>query len=438
MSKLLKVMVALLAIAAIAAPAMAEVKINGYYRIQGTLQSPTAPTDVTAPDGKFENFNYTDNEDLDDSSFIDQRMRLKVTNSLNDRVSVVWYGEYDMPWGGKSSNTVSGGGGELSADGIGLETKNAYVDFMINSDWSVRAGIQGAGLGGNYNGFVVWDDMNGVNFNGKLGALDLTAGYFKWKENDFAEDDDLDYYSLDGSFDVNENFMIGLTADLMKNDSTTAVNGTAAETDDYYFGTYAQYTMHNLGFSGNFLFRNSSGDGPVDTDGDTWMLNLTAKMGLPTGNVKAHFIYMPADDSDNGADRFSANNTEFELYNNNLQIFGSDIYYNNGSQGAINVYSAAYAGYGLMGLAVSGDYKLPEDAYFKYGLGYYMAADDSPDSTTAKDDSDLGTEVAAQIGKKFATYYDLSLRGSYAFMGDFYGDNVDDLYKVVTMLNVSF
>jgi hypothetical protein len=197
--------------------------------------------------------------------------------------------------------------------------------------------------------------------------------------------------------------------------------------------------MDNLGFSGNFLFRNSSDQGSGNTDGDTWMLNLTAKMLLSsTANIKIHGIYMPADDSSNGADRFSANNTGFELYNNNLQIFGSDIYYNNGSQGAINVYSAAYAGYGLMGLAVSGDYALPEAAYLKYGVGYYLAADDSPDSATAKDDSDLGLEVSSQIGKKFAEYYDLSLRGSYAFMGDFYGDNVDDLYKVVTMLNVSF
>lgn len=441
MSRFLKVMIVLLAIAAMAAPAMAEVTLNGYFRVQGTMQSPSDNKyDGKAFSGLFENFETTNNKNLSNRSFVDQRIRLKMTDKLNDNVTVVWYGEYDMPFGDKSARTLSGSGGELSADGIGIETKNAYVDFKVpNSSWSVRTGIQGYGLGSHYEGFVVQDDMNGIKAKGMVGPVALTAGWFKWKENEWDGSDDVDYYSLAGEVKVSDQVKFGLTADLIKNDSATGVNGSAAKTDDYYYGAYGSYTMDNLGFAGSLLFRNSKGQDSGATDGNTWMLNLYVKAALANGNIKLHGIYIPADDSSTGTDRFSANQSGWELHADNLSIFGTDIYYNNGSQGAVNVYSSAYQGYGLMGLTVSGDYKLPEASYLKYGAGYFMAADENPGGlTTAKSDADLGLEVATQIGKKFAEKYDVSIRGSYAFMGDFYGNNVDDLYKVVTMLNVSF
>ncbi len=435
MSKFLKVMIVMLTIAAMAVPAMAEVKLNGYYRIQGTSQSATAPAGDL-----FKNFDFTNNKDASTRNFLDQRLRLKVSNSLNDNITVVWYGEYDMPWGDKSARTLSGSGGELSADGIGLETKNAYIDFKVpNSTWTVRTGIQGFGLGAYYDGFVTQDDMNGIKAQGMIGQVKLTTGWFKWKEGAWDSSDDVDYYSLAGAYKVNEQFKFGLTADLIKNDSTVAVNGTDAKTDDLYFGAHADYVMGNIGFAGSILFRNASGQDDSTTDGDTFMINLYSKFDLGAGGkLRVHGIYMPADDSANGKDRFAANQTGWELNGDNLMIFGTDVYYNNGSQGAIGVMGSAYQGYGMMGVTVSGSYKLPEASYLKYGAGYFMAADDAPTNRVAKDDSDLGYEVAAQVGKKFAEKYDLSLRGAFAGLGDFYGTNNDDLYKVVAMLNVSF
>ncbi|PTB99181.1 hypothetical protein C9993_04300, partial [Marinobacter sp. Z-F4-2] len=132
------------------------------------------------------------------------------------------------------------------------------------------------------------------------------------------------------------------------------------------------------------------------------------------------------------------NQSGWELNSSNLQIFGTDYYYNNGAQGARSVKDAAYQGYGLMGLMVSGDQELSNDYYLKYGTGYFRAADDAPDSAAQANGSTLGTEVAAQVGKKFAGVYDISLRGSYGFMGDFYGDDPEDTYKVVAMVNISY
>jgi hypothetical protein len=114
------------------------------------------------------------------------------------------------------------------------------------------------------------------------------------------------------------------------------------------------------------------------------------------------------------------------------------VYYNNGRQGALAVLDGAYQGYGLMGLMVSGDQELASDYYLKYGTGYFRTADDAPDSAPKANGSSLGTEVAAQVGKKFAGLYDVSLRGSYGFMGDFYGNNPEDTFKVVAMVNISY
>lgn len=423
MSKFLKVMIAApVLIAVMTAPAMAELKLNGYYRIQGTGQ------------------NLSTNEADNDSTFVDQRLRLKLTNSFNENISVVYYGEYDAPFGQTGSKTVAGNGGKLSSDGVGFETKHFYVDFKVpNSSWSVRTGIQGFGFG-KYESFVTDDDMAGISARGDVGPVKISAAWFKWDEGESDASDDADFYKVDGDMKVSDQLSLGLTAAAVINNNPDAVNiGTAALTDDFYYGVNANYTMDKLGFAGSLLFRKASGQDSSATDGDAMMLNLYATAKLNGGHVKVHGIFIPADDSANGTDRFSANQAGYELWQDNLMIFGTDGPYNNGSQGGAAVYDSAYAGYGLMGLTVSGDFELPEAAYLKYGAGYFMTADDNPGGgTVAAPDSVLGTEVAAQIGKVFAEKYDLSLRGAYGFMGDFYGSEPEDTYKVVAMLDVNF
>lgn len=147
--------------------------VGGYYRLQATSQS-------------------LDTTDDNSTAFVDQRLRAKITGDLNDNVSLVWYGEVDSPWGEKGS-CQGDNCGKLSADGVGVETKNAYVDLRVpNSDWKVRAGIQGYGFG-KYESFVTNDDMNGISFAGDVGMTTLTGGWFKWEENDRDSADDVDF-----------------------------------------------------------------------------------------------------------------------------------------------------------------------------------------------------------------------------------------------------
>ena len=145
MKKLFKVLfVAILAIA-VAAPAMADVKLNGYFRTQ--MQADTV-------DG-------LGAKDAPTEAAVDQRIRMKVTNQLNDEVKVVYYGEVDTVWGKQSKGNTAdgiGGGGMAGADGVNIETKNAYVAFNVpNSILSASVGIQGFGLGFDY--VLVAQDM---------------------------------------------------------------------------------------------------------------------------------------------------------------------------------------------------------------------------------------------------------------------------------------
>jgi hypothetical protein len=291
--------------------------------------------------------------------------------------------------------------------------------------------------------------MNGISVSGDAGPVKISAGWFKWSEGDSSSPvtsgkthDDADFYMVDAALKASDQLGFGLTAAAIMNNGSTAVNvGTAAKTDEYYLGANADLTLANFGVAGSFLYKQANGDNSL-TDGDTFMVNLYAKAALGSaGKIKLHGIFIPSDDSTTGTDRFFANNAGYEIPNDNLMIFATDAPYNNGKQGGLAVYDGAYAGYGLIGLMLSGDYKLPEASYLKYGAGYFMVADDTPDNRAPKNDSVLGAEVAAQVGKKFAEKYDLSLRGAYGFMGDFYKTattSPDDTYKVVAMLNVSF
>ena len=71
--------------------------VNGYYRLQATSES-------------------LDTTDDNSAAFVDQRLRAKITGDLNDNVSLVWYGEFDSPWGEKGS-CQGDNCGKLSADG---------------------------------------------------------------------------------------------------------------------------------------------------------------------------------------------------------------------------------------------------------------------------------------------------------------------------------
>lgn len=451
MSKSIKIFMALALVLVLAAPAMAEVKLNGYYRLQGDLTadgvgfaSNSAPlarlAEIAGPPADPDDFGGTLRKDSKSASFFDQRIRLKMTNTLNDYVSVVYYGEVDAPFGRPSKGGI-GNGGQISADGVNVETKNFYVDFKVpDTSWKARTGIQGWGTGNPYESMVVDDDMAGINLTGNAGPVSLDLIYSKWNEGSTTNWDDRDFYGV--TADVKANEQLGFGAMFLYLDDNRS---NAKGIDDYYFGLNGDFRFADFGVAGFFLYRDFSDDDD-NIEGNAWMVDLKGRAVIPMGDVQVHFAYIPDNDDTEDFNVFSPSQGGFEYHNDNLMIFLTDVYYNNGAQGARAFGDAAYSGFGLWFVTVSGKLKLPQDFYAKYGVGYFSAVEETPLGTGPDlvEGTTLGTEVAAMVGKKFAEKYDLSLRGGYGFLGDFYdslasnGDDPDDLYKVVAMLNVSF
>ena len=129
MNKVLKTLLVLGLAVAVATPALAEFKFNGYFR--------TAMYSTIHKDGT---------EEGNSQAFTTQRFRGKLTYTLNENVAVVYYGEVDTDWGIDSAvnapdNKGRGGGGDRGADGINVETKNIYLDTKFD-DTTVRLGVQ--------------------------------------------------------------------------------------------------------------------------------------------------------------------------------------------------------------------------------------------------------------------------------------------------------
>ena len=89
----------------------------------------------------------------DDDNFIArQRIRTQINFIASEHLQGVLMFEIgDIDWGNGGDNANSkvgqGSGGNLDADGVNVETKRAYLDWLIpNTEVSVRMGIQGVSL----------------------------------------------------------------------------------------------------------------------------------------------------------------------------------------------------------------------------------------------------------------------------------------------------
>lgn len=412
--KLNKVLVALLVTAALATPALAlaDHNFNGYFRTQMTAQDLT-----TAGDG-------------DSSTFVDNRLRMKYTNTLNDKVKLVYYGEVDTPWGSKSKGSI-GGGGEQGADAVNLETKNAYLNFKT-AGWDFTFGIQN--MHDNAGDIVIDNDVAGLKASTKMGMVGLTLNYAKLYEADRSNWDDEDFYGIQTSFGLSDTAKLG--ADVLFFDDN------ANELEQLYLSVDANIKLGAGTLSGFVLYGDYSSDNAGGVDGSNWAASgkFATKLGENNFSVTG-ILFGTADSGDIVLS--DDHGTGFQFYNEGLMIFLTDIYYNNGSQGA-KFADAAFNGFGLAAVTCKGDLALGNGMYLKYAAGYFMALDDSSDytgSTVNKDGSSMGIEADVMVGKKINEKVDLSVRGAYALLGDFYdaaGTDSNDPWKVVAMLNVGF
>lgn len=446
----MKIIVAALVAVAMAAPAFADSQISGYFRNQFIA----------------DNIGQIGNETARTQSQIDQRLRVRYQNNLNEYVHFVYYAEVDTLWGQASKGAI-GGGGQAGADGVNVETKNVYLDFKIpNSIFSFRTGIQG--VGDRWENALIGDDWAGVQANIQfIPMFNSTVGYFKAYENNTTLWDDVDLYFLQNNLKVSDNIKVGLdfyyldsnNLDLDDAGAATGLfgniinnagaNTTPALADIYWVGANAGAKVGPVALDGflvyNFGTIEAEAAGIPDIDIAAFMASARAKMDIGPAKTGLRLTYYSSDDDDldDEINTFVGNiGGVYEFPAENLSIFFADKFYNNTNGGRRALIDAAYQGFGLFAINATADFKLPANLYLNTGLGYFMALEDTFNNVQVVEDTDLGLEIAARIGTKVAEKVDVSLGGAYAMLGDFYnpapGVDADDIYKVNFMVNVGF
>jgi hypothetical protein len=447
MKKLLFVALTGALVAAMSLPAAAiETKVGGYYRLRGII--------ADTKTGK--------NEDPD--KLYDQRFRAKVDLMLNEYVAIVYYGEVDMQFGdvgyGIGGKTRNDGGG-LGGDTVNMETKNLYVDFKVpETPVAVKAGLMGHG--DSFDSILFNADMAGVTGTGTFGPAKVTLGAHKWQEGSFADEDDIDIYTLKTAFSPMDGTTLG--ADIYWLNSQQGNDGTNASSapkgDYWYLGLSGKTKAGPVDVSGWFLFNTGTADnaaagGTKDVDVQGWGLSLKVAGAVDTVKFAVRGMYLPGDDDDTDTDYDSvllpaAPADAFPFYDAGMMIMLADVYGNTYFQNGLAYNDGLRAGYGMWGLAAKASTEMA-GFHGQLGLGYFATTEDDQKSAgTKKEGKNLGTEINLRVGKKIADVVDISLNGAAAFLGDFYdksatdaesgatGKDPDTQYMAYLMVNVPY
>ena len=112
-----------------------------------------------------------------------QRVRTQVNFIASEALQGVLMFEIgDTDWGRtRNGNTGPSSGGALDADGVNVETKRAYIDWMVpNTDLSIRMGIQGLALPSatRFNNPVFDADVAGITASYKFNDMFALTGFW--------------------------------------------------------------------------------------------------------------------------------------------------------------------------------------------------------------------------------------------------------------------
>lgn len=481
MNKACKTLTALTLAVMVATPALAlESKLSGFYNLRGIGNNFSATN----------NFIGTLTDNGKSQSLVDQRLRMKLDTKVNDFLSFVYYAEIDMQWGDEQySNDGRNDGGGLGGDTTNLETKNLYIDVKVpDSSSAFRLGLQGFEDNYDYSFFAA--DMAGIKYNTNLGTAKLTAGWFKLADGvSTGLADDVTLWALQAGFKPSENFKFGGDYYYYQNEGsqaygtffgTTAIRALTAagsgvdwtanrsNMDLHYLGGNAELRLDPVVLSGWVNANFGTVDGinndisttltkDMDVQGFAARLNAAANCAGVKLNLAGTYFSGDDDLTDGDAD-FIVNplaTESFAFATDGFMIFTPDIAWNSVGQYGFAMTDAAWAGYGLGSVVLTGSY-VPEQnkkIHLKGGVGYFSSLEDklaANDPRTDRAGTNLGTEVFVRTGYKFADNLDLSLNGAYAFLGDFYDNNgggtaansvvtsIDNPYEVYLKGTLSF
>lgn len=412
------------AVAAIALPAFADHQIGGYYRDK-----------FIAADTSFKKDGNKDPDKL-----IDQRLRARWQNNINEYITIVWFGEVDFFLGGPSKGAI-GGGGQIGGDGVNVETKNAFASVKIpNTPLAVTVGLQNMNTADN---LVLDDDGAGVQVSAKLNMMDVNLQYSKFSEGDTKAEDDVDFSGVEVGLKPMEGLNLGV-AGYWKNDNATSA-------DLYWVIANGGYKVGMLNLEA--ILGYNFGEESDEVDVSAGMLTLKAGASVAGFDAGVRFLYMGGDNDENDANYYhnavgngsgAGGRFSYGLFDG-LMIFASDWAATSYAEDQYAYTKAGFTDHGLMAVVLNGKYVPPalKAMYAQVAVGYFAAVEDKTKRIAETEGATLGTEIAVRMGYKIAEKFDVSLNGATAILGDFFdapagGDDPDDPYKVYVMANIPY
>ncbi len=429
------VMLAVVLVAALAAPAMAGTDINGFYRAKGFVSN-------------FKGYGTTNiGKDVPANAFVEQRLRVKFSFG-EENVKAVYFIENDMEWGDSSYNGGAGGaqrnsGGALGADKINQETKNVYVWFKLpNTSLDFTVGLQNQS--DSYAGaFLGYADLAGIFVSGKMDPVSYRLGWSKFYENLPSKADDVTLYLAEVKFAPAKDVKVGANLYFLQDDSGRpsgvtrrvympgfdATFGAGPATINtfafYQFGKYADYAA------------------PASTDIDIQGFMFDARGDLNAGPGKAFIEGVFVSGGDNNAKKYKSilTGNEYSLgegffARTDMQILLPNLDDLTTSQALVGAGGTGLGngGRGIMLVAAGYTQKLGDKLTGKVGAGYLQASKlDAAHASYQK--KAMGTEVNANVSYNIAKGLDVGLVGAYAWIGDFFkpsatteADNAYDLH----------
>ena len=485
------IVMAVLLVAALAAPAMAGMDASGFIRIKsymsnfytGSATNPTLKADAPT------------------QAYVEQRLRTKFSFG-EENVKAVWFLETDFSAygdaaGGTPVATASvptgtttyytGGaarnsGAALGGDRINLETKNIYLWFKLpNTSLDFTVGLQGqtdAYAGLLYGGA----DMAGIFMTGKYEPVSYKLGWAKLYENNTAKTDDVTLYTAEVNFAPTKDSKMGVYFGLLQDDSQKIVNA-AALPFPVVAGDENKKLIYTAGINGAFNagpvaltgfafyqwgtidFLTPPFDSNVKVGGYALDLRGDMKIGPGKGFLEGLYISGDSDDNDDNykgivtlsdVNASPGGNSAYGRTGMSILLFNSDAI--NTSQSLVGSSSTAVSSNGFTGNTspsnggrgithIAAGYTMPlgKQLTGAANVGWMAATKKINVTDDTKKGKTMGTEVNANVNYNIMKGLDFGLYGAYCWLGDYYQSNAagaqadpDNVYDLHFRLNYAF
>ena len=467
------IMLAVVLVAALAAPAMAGLDVNGFVRDKGYVSN--FKNGATAPSIQ---------KDAPVAAYVEQRFRAKFSFG-EENVKAVWFLETDFGAFGDSAGSapaasapqgaLRNSGGARGGDRINLETKNIYIWFKLpNTSLDFTVGLQNQS--DSYAGLLFGAaDMAGIFANGKMDPVSYTLGWAKLYENNNLKTDDLTLYIASAKVSPTKDVKLGLNFYFIQDDTGKVSAATELPADPtapllnkkriYTPGVDASFNAGPATISGFALYQFGKIDfaNPTIKDPDIkgFAVDLRGDVNVGPGKAFLEGLYISGGDDKPGEDfksvktlsdmNASPGGNSF-LARTDMMILlpnGDDINTSSALIGAAGVAtggntSPSNGGRGITHVGAGYTQKLADKLTAKAGAGYLAATKKFSVADATKKGKGMGTEVNANVNYSIMKGLDFGVYAAYAWLGDFFKSNApgavdpDNVYDVHFRLNYAF